>query len=150
MYLIFDTETTGLPISWTAPLDDFDNWPRMIQIAWQVHDVEGELMDVQNFLIKPEGFIIPRGSEKVHGISTERATREGKSLEYVLDQFLDAISNVSCIIGHNIEFDNNIVGSELLRAGKSTDLLFSLNAQDTKVLSTNYCALPGGKGGNFK
>ncbi len=150
MYLIFDTETTGLPISWTAPLDDFDNWPRMIQIAWQVHDVEGELMDVQNFLIKPEGFIIPRGSEKVHGISTERATREGKSLEYVLDQFLDAISNVSCIIGHNIEFDNNIVGSELLRASKSTDLLFSLNAQDTKVLSTNYCALPGGKGGNFK
>ena len=150
MYLIFDTETTGLPASWTAPLDDFDNWPRMIQIAWQIHDVEGKLLDVQNFLIKPDGFIIPRGSEKIHGISTERATREGQPLEDVLNQFLSAISNISCIIGHNIEFDNNIVGSELLRAGKSTDLLFSINALDTKVLSTNYCALPGGKGGNFK
>ena len=95
MYLIFDTETTGLPASWTAPLDDFDNWPRMIQIAWQIHDVEGKLLDVQNFLIKPDGFIIPRGSEKIHGISTERATREGQPLEDVLNQFLSAISNIS-------------------------------------------------------
>ena len=27
MYLIFDTETTGLPKRWDAPLNDLDNWP---------------------------------------------------------------------------------------------------------------------------
>ena len=32
MYLIFDTETTGLPKNWKAPLTDFDNWPRMVQL----------------------------------------------------------------------------------------------------------------------
>ena len=26
MYLIFDTETTGLPKKWNAPLTDSDNW----------------------------------------------------------------------------------------------------------------------------
>jgi hypothetical protein len=28
MYLIFDTETTGLPKKWNAPITDIDNWPR--------------------------------------------------------------------------------------------------------------------------
>jgi len=26
MYLVFDTETTGLPKKWNAPLSDLDNW----------------------------------------------------------------------------------------------------------------------------
>jgi len=150
MFLIFDTETTGLPKNWSAPLDDFENWPRLIQIAWQIHDNLGELIESKNYLVVPEGFVIPRGSEKVHGISTERATKEGMALEFVLGEFTDALNKVDSIIGHNIEFDNSIVGSEMLRIGGTTDLLFSKNEIDTKSLSTNYCALPGGKGGNFK
>lgn len=150
MYLIFDTETTGLPKNWNAPLDDFDNWPRLIQLAWQIHDKLGNMVEAKNYLVKPDGFIIPRGSEKVHGISTERANREGESLEFVLNEFVDALDKVESIVGHNIEFDNNIVGSELLRTDQSTDPLFNTNHVDTKILSTNYCALPGGKGGNYK
>ncbi len=44
MYLIFDTETTGLPRRWDAPLTDSDNWPRAVQIAWQLHDEWGALI----------------------------------------------------------------------------------------------------------
>jgi DNA polymerase III subunit alpha len=44
MYLIFDTETTGLPQNYSAPLTDFDNWPRCVQLAWQVHDETGKLI----------------------------------------------------------------------------------------------------------
>ena len=44
MYLIFDTETTGLPKNWKAPITDTDNWPRCVQIAWQLHDEMGELV----------------------------------------------------------------------------------------------------------
>ena len=44
MYLIFDTETTGLPKKWSSPLTDFDNWPRAIQVAWQVHDLSGNCL----------------------------------------------------------------------------------------------------------
>jgi hypothetical protein len=29
MYLFFDTETTGLPKNWKAPVTDLNNWPRM-------------------------------------------------------------------------------------------------------------------------
>ena len=43
MYIIFDTETTGLPQNWNAPITDTDNWPRCIQIAWQLHDENGRI-----------------------------------------------------------------------------------------------------------
>ncbi|MGF1557608.1 MAG: hypothetical protein ACFCUL_00785 [Flavobacteriaceae bacterium] len=58
MYLIFDTETTGLPKNWNAPITDTDNWPRCIQIAWQLHDAMGNLLDQQDYLVRPDGFNI--------------------------------------------------------------------------------------------
>lgn len=30
----FDTETTGIPKNWEAPVTDLSNWPRMVQIAY--------------------------------------------------------------------------------------------------------------------
>ena len=56
MYLIFDTETTGLPNNWKAPLTDFDNWPRLVQLAWQLHDIKGNLIEKNNLIIKPSIF----------------------------------------------------------------------------------------------
>ena len=61
MYLIFDTETTGLPRNWNAPISDTDNWPRCIQIAWQLHGPLGELLDQSDFLVQADGFDIPFG-----------------------------------------------------------------------------------------
>ena len=149
MYLIFDTETTGRPKDYNAPLTDFDNWPRLVQLAWQIHDEKGELVDVQNFIVKPEGFEIPHGVVKIHGITTERALKEGKPLEEVLSVFNEALAKVNTVVGHNVEFDLNITAVEYLRKGIKTNLL-ELNAVDTKDLSTDYCKLPGGRGGKYK
>ena len=77
MYLIFDTETTGLPKRWKAPLTDSENWPRCIQIAWQIHDIKGTLIRHEDYLISPDGFTIPFDSEKIHGISTALAENQG-------------------------------------------------------------------------
>lgn len=149
MFLIYDTETTGLPKDYNAPLNDFDNWPRMVQLAWQVHNEKGELVDVKNYIVKPEGFEIPYGAEKVHGISTERANKQGEELSFVLNEFNKALEIVNTVSGHNVEFDNSIIGSEFLRKEIETPL-FDKNIVDTKEQSTNFCALPGGRGGKFK
>ena len=149
MYLIFDTETTGLPKNWKAPLTDFDNWPRMVQLAWQMHDDQGKLINNKNFIIKPEGYNIPYNAEKIHGISTDRAINEGSNLKDVLEEFVRDVKSCKFIIGHNIEFDNNIVGSELLRK-EMVNTLFDFPSIDTKDDSTNYCELPGGRGGGYK
>ncbi|MFY8137510.1 MAG: hypothetical protein ACOVMR_05370, partial [Flavobacteriales bacterium] len=112
MFLIFDTETTGLPGSWSAPITDSNNWPRCVQLAWQLHDLDGKLVNRGNYIIKPEGYSIPFNAEKVHGISTDRAMREGHDLKEVLDIFFADVDRATYLSGHNIEFDINIMGAE--------------------------------------
>ncbi len=145
MYLIFDTETTGLPQNFSAPLTDFDNWPRCVQLAWQLHDHTGKRLSSGDYIIQPDGFTIPFNAEKVHGISTERAKKEGVPLEEAMDAFSKDIARAEFVIGHNLDFDLSIMGSEYLRAGRDNPLTDKLHI-DTKNDATYYCKLPGGRG----
>ena len=149
MYLIFDTETTGLPHNKTAPVEDLDNWPRLVQIAWQLHDHAGKLLSTGNHIIKPEGFTIPFNAEKVHGISTKRALEVGEDLSEVLDKFSEDVKNAEVLVGHNIEFDNKIIGAEYLRTEKE-NLLANAKNIDTAEDTKEFCQLPGGLGGRLK
>ncbi|NER12877.1 DNA polymerase III subunit alpha [Leptobacterium flavescens] len=150
MYLIFDTETTGLPKRWDAPVSDSDNWPRCIQIAWQLHDEMGQLIDQQDYLVKPDGFNIPYDAEKIHGISTELAMEQGVPLEEVLEKFNEALSQTKFVVGQNVGFDVNIMGAEFYRLGVDNDLQ-ELPVLDTCTETTaSLCQIPGGRGGKFK
>lgn len=150
MYLIFDTETTGLPQNWKAPITDTQNWPRCIQIAWQLHDVFGNLLEHANFIIKPDGFTIPLNSENIHGISTDLALKEGFPLDEVLIKFNEIIAKTTFIVGHNVEFDLNVMGCEFHRQQITTSLN-QLPILDTCTENTaSLCQLPGGRGGRHK
>ncbi|MBX2946171.1 MAG: DNA polymerase III subunit alpha [Cyclobacteriaceae bacterium] len=150
MYLIFDTETTGVPHNKTAPITDLDNWPRLVQLAWQLHDHAGKLLAQNNFVIKPEGFNIPYKAEQIHGISTQRAQEEGHDLKTVLGKFLNDLGQTSVLVGHNIEFDINIIGAELIRKNIVPEKFLSLTKVDTGLSSIEFCQLPGGIGGRLK
>lgn len=149
MYLVFDTETTGLPKNFNAPLSDSDNWPRMVQIAWQIHDDDGNLIENQDYIIKPEGYDIPFNAARIHGITTKIANEEGRDLQEILLEFSKALENVRVVSGHNVEFDYNIVGAEFIRKDIKDNLQEKPKA-DTMILGTDYCQLPGGRGGKFK
>ncbi|EMR01554.1 DNA polymerase III PolC [Cesiribacter andamanensis AMV16] len=149
MYLIFDTETTGLPKNYNAPITDLDNWPRLVQLAWQLHGPKGELLNAGNHIVRPDGFTIPYNSEKIHGISTEMALKEGKPLKEVLGIFAADVAKASVLVGHNVEFDINVMGAEFIRGDVESRLL-QTTILDTKEVSTDYCAIPGGRGGKFK
>ncbi|MGL4584841.1 MAG: DNA polymerase III subunit alpha [Flavobacterium sp.] len=150
MYLIFDTETTGLPKSWQAPITDTDNWPRCVQIAWQLHDEYGKLIEHQDYLIKPEGYNIPYDAERIHGISTELAEQQGISLEEALAHFNIALSKTKFIVGQNLGFDLNIMGCEFYRKGVDS-IMAQLPVLDTCTeVTAEMLKLPGGRGGRFK
>ena len=150
MYLIFDTETTGLPKKWNAPITDSDNWPRCVQLAWQLHDSKGALISDHSYLIKPENFNIPFESEQIHGISTELANKIGVDLDEVLNKFISDLSSAGFIIGHNVKFDLNIIGAELFRINSDVNLLEKDILDTCTELTANICKLPGGRGGKFK
>ncbi|MFI1745106.1 DNA polymerase III subunit alpha [Thalassobellus sediminis] len=150
MYLIFDTETTGLPKRWDAPITDTDNWPRCIQIAWQLHDEMGNCIESQDYLVKPEGFNIPYDAEKIHGISTELADEQGIPLADVLEKFNEALGKTKFVVGQNVKFDLNIMGAEFVR-GAVENPLQELPVLDTCTEHTaNLCEIPGGRYGKFK
>ena len=150
MFLVYDTETTGLPQNYRAPLTDSENWPRLVQLAWQLHDVDGSLISRGNRIVKPEGFKIPFTSSQIHGITTERALEEGSPLKEVIEEFNVDLSQAKYVMGHNIEFDISIVGAEQHRLGLSFEELTGKGTIDSKLESTEYCAIPGGRGGRFK
>lgn len=150
MYLIFDTETTGIPHNKTAPITDLDNWPRVVQLAWQLHDARGKLLSRQNIIIQPDGFNIPYKAEQVHGISTKRAMEEGQPLRSVLDLFIQDLQRTSQLVGHNIEFDISILGAEFIRQQIDPEQLLRIGKVDTGVASTEFCQLAGGIGGRLK
>ena len=115
MYLIFDTETTGLPKRWNAPITDVDNWPRCIQIAWQLHDDLGNCIEHQDYLIRPDGFNIPYDAEKIHGISTELAPNKACHFPKSWNYSILALSKTTFVVGQNLGFDLNIMGCEFHR-----------------------------------
>jgi DNA polymerase III subunit epsilon len=142
MYLFFDTETTGLPRNWKAPVTDLNNWPRLVQLAFLFYDKNGNKISGGDYIIKPEGFTIPIETSRIHGISTERAIREGNPLKDVLQEFQSLIDQVDFIIAHNISFDEKIVGAEFLR-NNMPDGTASKKKICTMQSTTNFCAIDG-------
>ncbi len=145
MFLFFDTETTGLPLSWQAPLEDLDNWPRLVQLAWILTDANGNEIDKKNRIVKPENFIIPESASRVHGITTDYALKKGIMLKKALSEFKKAIEGAKTIIAHNVSFDEKIVGAEFLRKNVKTGF-FDLPKVCTMQGSTDFCKIEKGFG----
>jgi len=150
MFLIFDTETTGLPKRYNAPVSATDNWPRCVQIAWQLHDRNGELIEHQDYLIQPKGFDIPYDSERIHGISTQLADQKGLPLDEVLLRFKSVLDQAVFVVGQNINFDLNIVGCEFFRAGLFDQFEGKEILDTCTEVTAQLCQIPGGRGGRYK
>ncbi len=145
MYLFFDTETTGLPRNWKAPVTDLNNWPRLVQLAFLYFDRYGNKISGGDFIVRPEGFSIPADASRIHGISTERALQEGKPLLTVLQEFQSLIGQAEVLVAHNISFDEKIVGAEFLRKGLPNTIP-SKRKICTMESTTNFCAISGPNG----
>jgi len=142
MYLFFDTETTGLPKNWKAPVSDLNNWPRLVQLAFLLYDKKGNKLSEGDYIIKPEGFSIPVDAAKIHGITTERAISEGSLLNEVLQNLNSLLIKAEVLVAHNMSFDEKIVGAEFLRIGMP-NVLTTKRKICTMESSTNFCAIEG-------
>ena len=117
-YLVFDLETTGLPVKhydgYTrryAPYTDNPSYDtsRIVQIAWVVITIDGEILDDGNFTIKRDGFDIPLVASNIHGITNERSDAEGVDIINALIAFETSLDMCETLVAHNIQFDYNIL-----------------------------------------
>ena len=142
MYLFFDTETTGLPKDWNAPADQF---PRLVQLAWLIYNEKQELINSGDFIIRPEGFEIPKQASDIHGTTNEIALEKGFDLRKLMISFKMIMEEATYIIGHNLSFDRKIIRGELIRCGIEYD-----SSEKVKICtmhsSTKYCKLEGKRG----
>ncbi len=145
MYLVFDTETTGLAASWEAPISDVDNRPRVVQLAWEAFDIRGRKTGARSYVIRPDGFKIPKDAERIHGISTPIAKRTGVPITKALDAFVGALSKASVVVAHNLSFDASVLGAEFHRLGIRHQFRRKTQVCTMKD-ATEYCALPGPHG----
>lgn len=142
MYLFFDTETTGIPLDYKAPLSRLDNWPRLVQLAWLLHDERGNELERGSAMVKPVGFTIPMDAARVHGITTQRAIHEGRALKDVLTEFSAIIDKAGVLVAHNMAYDEKIMGAEFLR-NAMPERIGPMKRLCTMQASTSYCAIPG-------
>ncbi len=141
-FLFFDVETTGVPKNWKAPVHQVSNWPRAVQLAWIIGDGAGLILKERSQIIKPDGYTIPFEAEKIHGISTERALKEGREIHEVLSELKEDLKEVTRLIAHNIDFDSKVLGAEFIRWSKE-NLLEELPEFCTMKEATHCCRLPG-------
>lgn len=145
MYLFFDTETNGKAKDFNAPVQDLDNWPRITQLGWQLYNDNEELISEGSYLIKPDGWEIPNEQFFIdNNMSTERCEEFGIPLVEAVTKFIEDLEKAEYMIAHNMQFDINVLGAELIRLNmvpkKQTKKICTMKE------STNFCKLPGFRG----
>ena len=145
--LVIDTETTGLPPRY-APPHMLEAWEtcRIVQIAWEVYDENGNHINSECYIIRPNGFVIPVESSQIHGIQHEHAEKHGSSLMHVLERLMHLLPSIARIVAHNMNFDDNVVQSEVYRLGCpfSKELLNEWNSKE-KICTMKAGTAPGKK-----
>jgi DNA polymerase III epsilon subunit-like protein len=115
--LIFDTETTGLPQSKFIGPSTLHQWPYIVQFSYIIYDTSlNDIILTKDYIIKlPENILITEETSKIHGITNEMSQQNGVQINDVLSEFFYFLRGVDILIGHNIEFDINMLKIELLR-----------------------------------
>jgi len=118
--LFFDTEMSDMVRRDQAP---GPRQPHIVQLAalFVEHDSERSMCT----LVRPEGWTISPGAERVHGISTEQAAANGVPIREAVGAFHDLAVRADTFVAHNIEFDLVMMLSEYARLGSRTRSLAS-------------------------
>jgi len=120
--LFLDTETTGLPKGRYSKPEDISkfNTARLVELGYIICKGDGTIVEKVFDIIKPTDFVIDNNSyavRKCHGITKEKANREGKDLDLILKKLEKNIKKykVNKMIAHNMDFDSRIILSECYR-----------------------------------
>ena len=146
--IFIDCETCGLPISpnRNVPSKQTHNWPHIVQVSWILEDGEGNHIETGDYIVRPSGYEISEDSTKIHGISHEKATKEGMYICDVLEILERAIERAEWIVCHNTAFDLKVLEASFYRC-KMNSTIFKTKRfctmQHPAII--DFCAIPFAK-----
>jgi TPR repeat protein len=140
--LFVDTETTGIPFDTSENFRNIDNWPTIKQIAWIIYKKDGTILAQRNYIINDE-------ADSLITSSPDYIPRTIMPIYDILVLFQDAIKLCDVIVGHNIEYDVNVILSELHRYGYDTSQLSSMQQFCTMKNSIEICGFDSRKGDRY-
>lgn len=142
--LVFDTETTGLPL-FSQPSGD-PAQPHIVQLAAaMVHPITRKTIASIDLIAKPDGWEIPAEVSEIHGITTEHAQAVGVDQELIVSAFMRMWQQCGMRVAHNVSFDARIIRIALKRFGYGDAVADEWKAGEqvcTMRLATPICNLP--------
>lgn len=126
MAMFIDTETIGLPIVKNLNLK-WGEYPyykllnrydaaRIVQLSYMITDEKFNEKEMHDYIVKKENFSID--NSQFHGITNEISLKNGIDFDKIFEIFYEKLKTVTHIIAHNINFDINVIKSELFRRDK--------------------------------
>lgn len=139
--LIFDTETSGLPEERNCSVLSLHKWPYIVQLAYILYDTDtNTILDYNDTLINisDDVYISPE-SINIHKITREMCNEKGENIRQVLNRFNNVLLETDLIVGHNLQFDKNIIMVEFLR----NRMLHNFNPNN--IIKPTFCTMENGK-----
>lgn len=116
MILVFDTETTGLPLKGLP--NDHPDQPHLVQIGIIQADLAFIEIQSVSLIVRPDAWTIPENVVKVHGITTDLALAHGVPIAVALAIYTNLRATAQAIVAHNAEFDLHVMAIALARSGR--------------------------------
>ena len=119
-YMVVDIETHDWLPDHLVKDEDKDNdelrygTGRVVEIAWKLFSGKDDCLESKQYLIKPYGTYknIVKKATKVHGITTEYASKHGVDVDTVLSEFIDIgknIPNDGFVVAHNMAHEHTVL-----------------------------------------
>lgn len=127
---------------------------RLLQLAWQLFSSQSKLLSECQFKVKPDKWVVTEEAAKLHGITTEIATKEGYPLKSVLKAFCDDLKKARVWVGHSVDsVDFPVLTYELTECDMlwaAVQMKKQMHIFDTMKSSVNIVELPRALFGGFK
>lgn len=140
-FIVFDVETTGLPKDYHASPKEVDNWPHIVQFAWIISN-DNKITE-KSFIIKPDKYVIPEDSIKIHNITNKDAMENGITIKSVLKEFKEDCDKANYLVAHNASFDKSVILASCYRTKSNSSFLLNKKIICTMKTTTDICKLPG-------
>jgi DNA polymerase III epsilon subunit-like protein len=152
--LFFDTETTGLPNFKARSADP--NQPKVLQLGCILATSKGEELESYQTLIKIGSTSIHPMALAAHGISAEKANKEGIEPKDAFEAFFSLTEDADSLCCHNFNFDIRLMRIFAAQVGESAEVdmadILEMPYYCTMKSTIEFCHLPfpsGRKGNKF-